>query len=279
MKTPKKQLLARGTQASASHSTSAFTLVELIVCMAIITVLIGLLLVAVQKVREAANRTYCQNNLKQIGIGLHGYHDAYKRFPPGGLGPMKSEGPGDLGFWKYPWIGLLPHILPYIEQGNIYRQIRIEWDVTKSGRPWWDIEDAVKAARVPIALFRCPSSNATESSAIGVYSGPNSMTRNLAFESPAHLAPTDYLPMAPVFGNRLGMCLSHVSNLPGGTSNTPLMGEVVSEPPHNPSWIGMYALRQSPPPGWPSGWPHFASHHGANPYFLYADGHVQPGLP
>jgi hypothetical protein len=265
--------------------------------MAIITVLIGLLLVAVQKVREAANRTYCKNNLRQIGLGLHLYHDAHKRFPPGGLGPMRGERHGDPGFWKYQWIGPFPHILPYIEQGNIYKQIRIEWDVNKKGPPWWDIEDAVKAARVPIALFRCPWSNAaessaigvyteppatgvyTESSAIGVYSARNSMTRYLAFESPAHLAPTDYLPMAPVFGNRLGMCLSHVIMLPGGTCNTPLMGEVVSEPPHNPSWIGMYELRQSPPPGWPSGWPRFASHHGASPYVLYADGRVQAGLP
>lgn len=92
---------------------SGFTLVELLVVLAILGVLIALLLPATQKVREAANRTRCQHHLRQIGLALHTYHDANSSFPPGG----KTSPSGGYGFsW---WV----YLLPMLEQGNLDQQL------------------------------------------------------------------------------------------------------------------------------------------------------------
>jgi prepilin-type N-terminal cleavage/methylation domain-containing protein/prepilin-type processing-associated H-X9-DG protein len=148
---------------SRSLRRRGFTLIELLVVIAIIGVLIGLLLPAVQKVREAANRLKCQNNMKQIALAQHNYQDAFSQFTPGYL--YKGDGFRS-GFSatsnEFSWPTL---ILPYIEQDNVYKTI----DFTKNfgagqgGNP--------VCISTPQPIFMCPSDSAVKQAAGSGYFG------------------------------------------------------------------------------------------------------------
>jgi prepilin-type N-terminal cleavage/methylation domain-containing protein/prepilin-type processing-associated H-X9-DG protein len=162
-----------------SRPRRAFTLIELLVVIAIIGILIALLLPAVQKVREAANRAKCANNLKQIGLALHHFHDVTGYFPPGGVSDSKPATPGpDPAYtqgnngWGNAWTVFL---LPYIEQDALYHQFTFAGG---TGYPTGTVVPgsyAHNAASVGVKIptYTCPSSPFTDVASYAVPTGPN----------------------------------------------------------------------------------------------------------
>jgi prepilin-type N-terminal cleavage/methylation domain-containing protein len=150
-----------------SSRRKAFTLIELLVVIAIITVLMGLLLPAVQKVRDAAARLQCQNNLKQMALALHNFHDANKKLPMGVMFPARSGGASE-SVYVYNYWSWMAQIMPFVEQENLYRvaDAYARRDFGNPNRyswwPWGDYWNNFKTAQpnpalsVRIDIYACP---------------------------------------------------------------------------------------------------------------------------
>ena len=146
-----------------------FTLVEFLVVAGIVTILLGLTIPAIQKVREVLNKTVCESNLRQLGLAAHHYQTDRGKLPPGYLGPSRAnETKLPVLYYEGQWIGHLPELLPYIEKESLFREIDVDFDIkTVDPRKWFWIAPSpgpgqpnaanYSAAMRPLKLFRCPS--------------------------------------------------------------------------------------------------------------------------
>jgi prepilin-type N-terminal cleavage/methylation domain-containing protein/prepilin-type processing-associated H-X9-DG protein len=171
-------MISGANRMSQRKRPSAFTLIELLVVIAIIAVLIGLLLPAVQRVREAANRTRCVNNLKQLGLACHHYHDAHYQFPPGYLatGPYADSRGNPLSDNTPPGWGWAAFLLPYIEQTNLHATIQFT-------KPVESTENA-RAIQTMIPVYQCPSDLLSP----GAFAVPDAFGKTQAVAAPSSYA-------------------------------------------------------------------------------------------
>ena len=207
--------------------TRGFTLIELLVVIAIIAILIALLLPAVQQAREAARRSQCKNNLKQIGLAMHNYHDTHRIFPPGYIRNMQipeSVAP------RFPQFGWACMILPYVEETALYNKIgsnssdfAVDWNT--------DNQALYDLSREVINVYICPSDPDDNFSDWGV----DKSTSGLTGGNPAK---SNYLASGQVFTLNSN---TKVRDIIDGTSNTFLVGEATGDQGYYDGlWMGAH---------------------------------------
>ena len=208
---------------------SGFTLIELLVVIAIIAILIGLLLPAVQKVREAAARMSCSNNLKQLGLAAHNYESGYGVIPPSLIVNIGAA-PGQPGQPGYPFPGIVhswaPNFLPYIEQDNIFRQYNM-------ALPWFATPN-LPALQNQIKTFICPSTPGGSG---------RTVSGSFTFVAPfpyTNLAVTDYATNSSINSGSITFF-----GYPAGTTQTALFSAM--QPDFSGAGIGLAGVAANKP--------------------------------
>ena len=194
-----------------------FTLIELLVVIAIIAILIALLLPAVQQAREAARRSQCRNNIKQIGLALHNYHDAHKQFPPGGicLGDCSSTASADVDdpratAWGASWVTM---ILPYIDQGPLYNLYNFSATSNSNST----------ATREKLVVMTCPSHLAGT-----MYGNYAKVTYGGNFGVDTPMSRAQNIPQYRGIFNAGAQWGARMADITDGTSTTLLLGEMIT---------------------------------------------------
>jgi len=233
-----------------------FTLIELLVVIAIIAILIGLLLPAVQKVREAAARSKCSNNLKQIGLALHNYHDTNGKLPPGSASDMAPFGNGNNG-WGSSW---KVYILPFMEQQAIANQ----WQYNNNSG-YVNAANIGLVNKITIPNYRCPSSPLPD---MGPYSNTSGyLTMFTSYTGVAGSSiEANAVTVTECCGGSSGIVAgggalylnSQVTlvSITDGTSNTVLVAEQsdhLRDAANQPIPGGYGAITSQGPHGWPMG--------------------------
>jgi prepilin-type N-terminal cleavage/methylation domain-containing protein len=274
-----------------------FTLVELLVVIAIIGILVALLLPAVQAAREAARRAQCTNNLKQLGLAAHNFHDVYNRMPPGVLWSYNQPSNGD------QYVGALVFLLPYYEQQNIYDQIpqsmlQIEPSVTPmpAYTAWYSVNPSWTLAQTKLKALVCPSSPDPYQSprpAAAMYLNDCSFTIS-AWTVANGVGRTNYIGSAGVIGDGCGWQQYEgifggrkkhgMEKIVDGTSNTVLFGEAMGgwlpgtkSFEFTYSWfgVGVMATYWGLDPAGNKNWYQYNSYHPGVVQFALADGSVR----
>ena len=277
------------------HPRSArrgFTLVELLVVIAIIAILIGLLLPAVQKVREAAARTQCTNNLKQIGVAAMNYHSSHRKMPMGLMGPPPST-PRGLYSSSYSYLSVFAQILPQLEQQNVYNEFQgVNWS-RANGTAWWRTGPNYRASNYRIKTFLCPSDDpyTRRNVAATIITYRYGMTLYY-FSNNDSVGRTSYLGVGGwvgrigdsyydaregIFSQQSRATLPQISSA-DGTSNTLMFGEasgdIQGRRRFSYAWAGTGFMGTF----WGLGenWYQFGSPHSSVTMFCLADGSVRP---